>query len=79
MIFDAILNFILFIPNLLLDSLNFMGNISIPPDVVEWWSNTLGILTYVFPVTAILPILLISFNIKMFQIAWSVISWLSLH
>lgn len=74
MIIDAILDFILFVPNFLLDNLNFIGNINIPPDIVDWWKSTLSLLAYVFPISSLLPIFIISFAMKAFQISWSLIN-----
>lgn len=72
MIIDAIIGFFLALPNVWINSLSSVGDIVIPQGAFEWWSNTINMLTYVFPVYAIFPIFIISFGIKSFQIVWSI-------
>lgn len=74
MIIDTIIGFILALPNALINSLSSVGDIVIPTGAFDWWKNTINMLTYVFPVYSILPIMLISTTIKGFQIGWALIS-----
>ena len=74
MIIDAIIGFILALPNALINSLSSVGNIVIPTGAFDWWKNTIYMLTYVFPVYSILPIMFISMSIKGFQIAWALLN-----
>lgn len=71
MIFDAILGFICSIPKGILNSITSIGELTIPQGTFEWWQNIFSTLSYVFPVYAVIPILLISFTIKFFEIPWS--------
>lgn len=71
MIIDAIIGFIVAIPNLLLNDLTSMGELYIPDGTFEWWKSVFTTLTYVFPVWALTPIFIISFGIKFFQILWA--------
>lgn len=71
MIIDAILEFFLFIPNFLINLLPDL-NITIPEDVLEGAKSLFGMLGYVFPISKLLPILVISFTIKTAQITWSI-------
>lgn len=73
MIFDVILGFICAIPNMLLNSLSSLGNFVIPEGTFNWWYNIFDVLTYVFPVWAVLPILFITFAITGFSFIWSII------
>lgn len=73
MIFDAILGFICVIPNALLNSLTSFQSLDIPEGVFDWWYNIFDVLTYVFPVWAILPIIFITFAITGFSFIWSII------
>ena len=74
MIIDAIIGFILALPNAILNSLSSIGDIVIPTGAFDWWKNTINMLTYIFPVYAVMPILVISLSIKGFQIAWALIN-----
>jgi len=73
MIIDAIIGFILALPNLWLNSLSSIGDIVIPTGAFDWWKNTINMLTYIFPVYAVMPILVISISVKGFQIAWALL------
>ena len=74
MIIDAIIGFLLALPNALLNSLTSIGDIVIPTGAFDWWKNIINMLTYVFPVYSILPIMVISTGIKTFQIGWSLLN-----
>lgn len=74
MIIDALIGFILALPNALLNSLTSIGDIIIPTGAFDWWKNAIDMLTYVFPVYAVLPIFTISIAIKGFQIIWALIN-----
>lgn len=71
MIFDAILGFICSIPKGLLYSFSSIGELAIPQGIFDWWKDIFSTLSYVFPVYAVLPILLISGVIKWFEIMWA--------
>ena len=73
MIVETLISILLFIPKALMDNLSSVGAIAIPDSAFNWWDNTINMLTYVFPVYAVLPILVISFSIKAFQIAWAIV------
>lgn len=82
MIIDAIIGFILALPNALLNSLSSIGDIVIPDGAFEWWSNTINMLTYVFPVYSLMPIMVTSCLITAFSLGWALIDkfrqWLPL-
>lgn len=71
MIFDAILGFICSIPKGLLYSLSSLGELVIPQGTFDWWKDIFSTLSYVFPVYAVFPILLLSGAIKWFEIKWA--------
>lgn len=71
MIFDVILGFICSLPNFLLNSITSVGELVIPDGTFNWWQNIFSTLSYVFPLYALIPILIISFGIKFFQIMWA--------
>lgn len=74
MIFDAILGFICSIPKGILNSISSVGELVIPQGAFDWWYNIFSTLSYVFPVYAVIPILLVSFAIKFFEILWSFVN-----
>ena len=71
MIFDAILGFICSIPNAIFNSMDSIDSLTIPDGAFDWWENVFTTLSYVFPVYALIPILIISFIIKFWEIGWS--------
>lgn len=73
MIIDALYGFILALPNALINSMSSVEQLVIPTGAYEWWQNTISLLTYVFPVYAVLPILAFSFGVKTFQIVWAIV------
>lgn len=73
MILDAILGFILAVPNFLLDSLTSIGSLVIPNGAFDWWFNVFKVLNYVFPVWSLLPIIYITIAITGFSFVYSII------
>lgn len=73
LIIDALIGFILALPNNLLNSLSSVGDIVIPTGAFEWWRDVINMLTYVFPVYAITPIFLISCLVTTFKLGWGLI------
>ena len=72
MITDFIINVLCALPNLLLDSMqNF--NLEIPENIFNGFNSILNLLGFMFPVAGLLPILVISFGIKYFQIMWALL------
>lgn len=72
MITDFIINVLCALPNLLLDSMqNF--NLEIPANIFNGFNSILNLLGFMFPVAGLLPILVISFGIKYFQIMWALL------
>lgn len=72
MITEAILNVLAFIPNLLLDSISSV-EISISNDVFNGLNSIFNCLGFLFPISGLLLILVLSFSIKGFQIIWSIV------
>lgn len=75
MIFDKILDVLFCFPFLLLDSLPDIS-ISIPGEVsnaINGFQTFANNLAYVFPLKGLVPIIVISFSIKSFQILWALI------
>lgn len=72
MITEAILNVLIFIPNLLLDGIQGI-NIAIPDNIFNGLNSIFSCLGYIFPISGLLVILGISFAIKNFQIIWAII------
>lgn len=72
LITKLIIDFILLIPNTLLDLLPDMS-VAIPSNISEGLNNILGLLGFVFPVKGLLLILSLSFGIKGFHIIWAII------
>ena len=73
MILDAIIGFIMVLPKMLLNSISSFENLVIPDGVFDWFYEVFDTLTYVFPVWAILPILISSLSIKGIQIGWALL------
>lgn len=73
LIIDALIGFILALPNALLNSLSSISDITIPSGAFDWWANVINMLTYVFPVYALTPIFVISFSVTTFKLGWGVI------
>lgn len=72
MITDFIINVLCALPNLLLDSMqNF--TLEIPESIFHGFDSILNLLGFMFPIAGLLPILVISFGIKYFQIMWSLL------
>lgn len=71
MIFDSILGFICSLPNFLLNSITSVGELTIPEGTFSWWRDIFATLSYVFPIWALIPIILSSFAIKSLQIVWA--------
>lgn len=73
MITQAILGLICAVPMMLLNSMTSIGSLVIPSETFDWWYNIFDVLTYVFPIWSILPILFITFTITGFSFIWSII------
>ena len=73
MIIEAILALLCAIPIMLLNSLTSITSLAIPEGTFTWWYNIFDVLTYIFPVWAVLPILFITFAITGFSFIWSII------
>lgn len=73
MIIDALISYLLALPKMLLNSLSPIGNLIIPDGAFDWWYEVFDTLTYIFPIWAVLPIILSSFMIKWFQIGYSLL------
>lgn len=73
MIIDALFGYLLALPNALLNSITSVGSIVIPNGAFEWWKNTIDMLTYIFPVYSLLPIMVISTGVKAFQIGYALV------
>ncbi len=72
MITEGILNFLAFIPHLLLDNLGEIS-FSIPDNVFDGLNSIFNCLGFLFPISGLLIILGISFTIKSFQVIWAII------
>lgn len=72
MITKLIIDFLLFLPNALLDLLPNI-TIAIPDNIAEGLNSILSLLGFVFPVKGLLVILGLSFSIKAFHIIWAII------
>lgn len=72
MITKAIIDFILILPNALLDLLPHM-EIAIPDGVFNSLNSILGLLGFIFPIKGLLVILSTSIAIKSFHIIWALI------
>lgn len=73
MIIDALIGFILALPNSLLNSLSSIQSLVIPEGAFVWWRDVINMLTYVFPVYAVTPILMISATVTTFTFCWGLI------
>ncbi len=73
MITDALLAFLLIFPHMLVSSLDTISSIVIPQYTFNWWFEVFYTLNYIFPVSTVMGIFLISFVIKTFQITWSLL------
>ena len=71
MIFDAIIGFFISLPIQLINGIDVAIDFIIPSGAFDWWNNIFTTLTYVFPVWAVLPILVTSIGIKLLQIPYS--------
>jgi hypothetical protein len=67
LIVEVIVTTILFIPELLLSLLPII-ELEIPNNVLVGISEVLGAVAYIFPITALLPILIINLAMDMFRI-----------
>lgn len=74
MIIDAIIGFILALPNFLINSFSSFSNIVIPDGAFNWWKDVINMLTYIFPVYSITPIIVTSIILKNWQIIWALIN-----
>lgn len=72
MITDFIINVFCAIPNLLLDNIEVI-TLEIPENIFNGFDSILNLLGFMFPVSGLLPILIISFSIKSFQLIWSLV------
>lgn len=72
MITDTIINIFLFLPRQLLELLPDVS-IEFPDGLVDTFSEWLGMLSWVFPVVALMPIFVISFALSVFKIAWALL------
>lgn len=72
MITKLILDFILLLPNALLNLIPRL-EIAIPVGVFEGLNSILGLLGFIFPIKGLLIILATSISIKMFHILWALI------
>lgn len=72
MITDKIIDVLLALPLLLIDSLPEV-DFHIPDDIMNGVSVFLLNIAYFAPIKELLPILIISLSIKSFQIAWALI------
>ncbi len=72
MITDFIINLIMSLPLALLDSLPSV-DVTIPENVFSSMTWLLSTINYLFPVKALLPILIISFSITTFKIAYAIV------
>lgn len=73
MIIDAIIGFFMSIPSQLINAIDVTIDLAIPSGAFDWWNNIFTTLTYVFPVWAVLPILVTSIGIKLLQAPYSII------
>lgn len=72
MITDSLINIFLFLPRQLLGLLPDIS-IEFPEGLVETFSEWLEMLSWAFPIVALMPIFLISFALSAFKIAWALI------
>lgn len=72
MITEGILFILASIPNLLLDSMQGIS-LSIPNDIFEGLNSIFNCLGFLFPISGLLLILIVSFTIKSFQIIWAIL------
>lgn len=72
MITKLIIDFVLFLPNALLNLLPDMS-VAIPYNISEGLNSILSLLGFVFPIKGLLLILSLSFGIKGFHIIWALI------
>ena len=74
MITQAIIDFLCYIPLMLLNSLDSLGfDIAVPDAFFTGLRSLMNCLAFIFPVAALLPILAFSFSVRFFQIAWAII------
>lgn len=72
MITEALLNFLFFVPNLLLDSMAGL-TIAIPLGIYEPLLDAIVAIGSLMPVAQLLPILVIEFSVQSFRIIWALI------
>lgn len=72
MITDKILNILFYLPLLLAKAVPDM-DFSIPDNVFNGFNTFLFNVGYIIPIKALIPILVSSFTISFFQIAWALV------
>lgn len=72
MITKLIIDFLLLLPNTLLDLVPHL-EIAIPEGIFNSLNSILGLLGFVFPVKGLLVIITTSISIKLFHIIWALI------
>ena len=74
MITQSIIDFFTFFPMLLMnamDSFNF--SLEIPQAFYNGFKDLLSCIGWIFPMTALLPIILFSFQLQIARIAWAIV------